>query len=68
MVRRIICFLMAGGMLGGGLCLLTMQFFFSSRIYFKLVIGAAILTIGGAYWLYEDFGKPLIRSQLQGKK
>lgn len=66
MIRKAICFLLAGGMLAGGLYLLYLQVFFSTVIYGRALLLAGMLIGVGAVWLLYDFLIPWWRGEEVG--
>src|SRR5262249_19937396 len=60
-IRRIILFIMAALMIAGGGYVIVMQLFYAPFIYLRVVGGAGTLLALGAYLLWEDFIRPLIK-------
>jgi hypothetical protein len=46
-------------MIAGGLYLMAVELLWARIIYFKIVIGAAVLVTLGAYLLWDDFIGPV---------
>jgi hypothetical protein len=55
MMRRVLCFIFASGMLFGGLWGGYVLLFFAERFPLGLLAGAGFFATIGAYWLWVDF-------------
>jgi hypothetical protein len=58
-MRKVILLIITVAMIAGGLYLLAAELLWARIIYFKVVIGAAVLLTLGAYLLWNDFVGPL---------
>jgi hypothetical protein len=59
-MRMPLLFLVSSAMLVGGLYLLGAELLLADRIYFRFVIGGAVLATLGIYLLWADFAAPLL--------
>jgi hypothetical protein len=66
LARKALLFIISVAMIIGGLYGLGFELFLAHIIYFKLVIGAAIVTTLGAYLLWADFISPLFGIETEG--
>jgi hypothetical protein len=60
-IRQIFCFLFAGALFGGGLLMLYDEVFVGHAFIGRYLLLALFLTILGGYWLWIDFGEPLLK-------
>lgn len=59
-MRKLLLFVVSAAMLVGGLYWLVVELLLVDRIYFRFVIGGAVLATLGAYLLWIDFIAPLL--------
>lgn len=59
-MRKIIMLIVSVLMLVGGICLVGDEILFAKVVYFRFVIGGAILATVGAYLIWCDFIAPIL--------
>jgi hypothetical protein len=67
-MRRIISFIVAIGVFGGGVWIAFQQLFISTEIKFLWVYSAGFFAFIGAYWLWADFVSPLVKGKTTSKQ
>jgi hypothetical protein len=59
-MRKLILFILSIAMLIGGLYLIGAEFLTATKVYFRFMIGGAVLVTLGAYLLWVDFAAPAL--------
>jgi pimeloyl-ACP methyl ester carboxylesterase len=54
-MRRLISFVLASSLAIGGIAALLWLLLFADRVRGLFLIGAAVMMVVGAFWLWEDF-------------
>jgi hypothetical protein len=57
-MRKLILLLLTGGMLAGGIYLVTFELLFAQVIFFRLMVGGGLLALAGGYLFWTDFIAP----------
>jgi hypothetical protein len=57
-MRRLLLFALSSAMLVGGLYLAIFELLFAHIVFFRFVMGGAVLAVVGAYLLWVDFIAP----------
>jgi hypothetical protein len=57
-MRKLVLLILSSAMLVGGLYAALFELWFARVIFFRFVIGGAILTLVGAYLIWTDFIAP----------